>query len=64
MQDEDGDLVSLTDSNDLSHAIQFSRLLRLTILRGEGRGGPGGSNTGQAVTELRKIRDMVGQQTE
>jgi len=58
-KDEDGDLVSLTDSNDLSHAIQFSRLLRLTILRGEGRGGSGGFSPGQAVTELRKIRDMV-----
>jgi len=58
-KDEDGDLVSLTDSNDLSHAIQFSRLLRLTILRREGRGGPGGSGAGQVFTELRKIRDMV-----
>ena len=59
-KDEDGDLVSLTDTNDLSYAIQYSRVLRLTILQSEGQKCEV-TNTfdKEVVKELRQIRDRV-----
>jgi len=60
-KDEDGDLVSLVDTNDLSYAIQNSRVLRLTILHG-GDSGRGASVVNKdVVKELRQIRDKVNQ---
>ena len=57
-KDEDGDLVSLTDTNDLAYAIQYSRVLRLTILTQEATcDGKGVSK--EMVKELRMIRDRV-----
>ena len=59
-KDEDGDLVSLTDTNDLSHAINYSRVLRLTILQ---QNAPGSEKNNlvdtEVVKELRIIRDKV-----
>lgn len=57
-KDEDGDLVSLTDTNDLSYAIQYSRVLRLTILTQEGANVGQGVNK-EVIKELRLIRDRV-----
>lgn len=57
-KDEDGDLVSLTDTNDLSYAIQYSRVLRLTILTQEG-GNVGQGVNKEVIKELRLIRDRV-----
>ena len=59
-KDEDGDLVSLTDTNDLSYAIQYSRVLRLTILQSDGQKCEL-TNTfdKEVVKELRQIRDRV-----
>ena len=59
-KDEDGDLVSLTDTNDLSHAINYSRVLRLTILK-QNAAGNDTSNLvdAEVVKELRIIRDKV-----
>jgi len=59
-RDEDGDLVSLTDSNDLSHAIHYSRVLRLTILQPKAQSGENKSLVDlEVVEELRIIRDKV-----
>jgi len=59
--DEDGDLVSLADTNDLSYAIQYSRVLRLTILQQDDQKGGSVTNTfdKEVVKELRNIRDRV-----
>lgn len=58
-KDEDGDLVSLADTNDLSYAIQYSRVLRLTILQqGEALVKTNSLDMG-IIRELRTIRDKV-----
>jgi len=58
-KDEDGDLVSLADTNDLSYAIQYSRVLRLTILQqGEALVKTNSLDLG-IIKELRTIRDKV-----
>ena len=59
-KDEDGDLVSLTDTNDLSHAINYSRVLRLTILKQNAAGNETSNLVDtEVVKELRIIRDKV-----
>ena len=59
-KDEDGDLVSLTDTNDLSHAINYSRVLRLTILKQNAAGNETSNLVdAEVVKELRIIRDKV-----
>ena len=77
-RDEDGDLVSLVDTNDLSHALQvlsryffthvnilispplqYSRVLRLTILHQQESAGAGAAADAEVVRELRQIRDRV-----
>ena len=60
-KDEDGDLVSLADTNDLSYAIQYSRVLRLTILQEDDQKNANMTNTfdKEVVKELRNIRDRV-----
>ena len=56
-KDEDGDLVTIMDSSDLSFAIQYCRVLRLTIICGmEGEKKVVGH---EVVKELREIRDKV-----
>ena len=58
-KDEDGDLVTIMDNSDLSFAIQFCRVLRLTIILGV-EGTKKTVAVGSAVTkELREIRDRV-----
>ena len=77
-RDEDGDLVSLVDTNDLSHALQvlsryffthvnilispplqYSRVLRLTILHQQEAAWAGAAADAEVVRELRQIRDRV-----
>lgn len=58
-KDEDGDLVSLTDTNDLSHAINYSRVLRLTILKQSAGNETNSLVDAEVVKELRSIRDKV-----
>ena len=59
-KDEDGDLVSLTDTNDLSHAINYSRVLRLTILKQNAAANETSNLVDtEVVKELRNIRDKV-----
>ncbi|KAL1117778.1 hypothetical protein AAG570_004093 [Ranatra chinensis] len=65
-KDEDGDLITIFDSSDLAFAIQYSRVLKLTLF--VGGGGAGGVDSGgklyQTVElgkvrkELRSIRDQ------
>merc|ERR1719373_852910 len=59
-KDEDGDLVSLVDTNDLTYAIQYSRVLRLTISQQNADNIDGdGIFDKEVVKELRIIRDRV-----
>ena len=57
-KDEDGDLVTIMDNSDLSFAIQYSRVLRLTIIceMDEEKKVIGGH---KGVNELREIRNRV-----
>ncbi|KAG8187544.1 hypothetical protein JTE90_008431 [Oedothorax gibbosus] len=58
-RDEDGDLVSIFDSSDLSFAIQCSRILKLTIFV-NGQPEPLQSDEVKHIkTELQKIRNQV-----
>jgi len=56
-KDEDEDLVTISDNSDLSFALQYCRLLRLTITCKGLQEGPG--IEGEVVRELRDIRDRV-----
>jgi len=56
-KDEDEDLVTISDNSDLSFALQYCRLLRLTITCKGLQEGPGVG--GEVVRELRDIRDRV-----
>jgi len=56
-KDEDEDLVTISDNSDLSFALQYCRLLRLTITCKGLQEGPG--IEGKVVRELRDIRDRV-----
>jgi len=59
-KDEDGDLITIMDNSDLSFAIQYCRVLRLTIIVGVEDGQKKAGNAGTEVTkELREIRDRV-----
>jgi len=59
-KDEDGDLITIVDNSDLSFAIQYCRVLRLTIIVGVEDGQKKAGNAGAEVTkELREIRDRV-----
>jgi len=56
-KDEDGDLITIMDNSDLSFAIQYCRVLRLTIIVGVE---DGQKKAGAEVTkELREVRDRV-----
>ncbi|GIY65215.1 hypothetical protein CDAR_381592 [Caerostris darwini] len=60
-RDEDGDLISIFDSSDLSFAIQCSRILKLTIFV-NGHPEPLQSDEVKHIrTELQKIRNQVNQ---
>lgn len=60
-RDEDGDLISIFDSSDLSFAIQCSRILKLTIFV-NGQPAPLQSDEVKHIrTELQKIRNQVNQ---
>jgi len=56
-KDEDGDLVTIMDNSDLSFAIQYCRVLRLTIICGVGTEKMVAGN--DVVKELREIRNRV-----
>jgi len=59
-KDEDGDLITIMDNSDLSFAIQYCRVLRLTIIVGVEDSQKKTGNAGKEVTkELREIRDRV-----
>jgi len=59
-KDEDGDLITIMDNSDLSFAIQYCRVLRLTIIVGVEDSQKKTGNAGTEVTkELREIRDRV-----
>jgi len=59
-KDEDGDLITIMDNSDLSFAIQYCRVLRLTIIVGVDDSQRKVGNAGTEVTkELREIRDRV-----
>ena len=59
-KDEDGDLITIMDNSDLSFAIQYCRVLRLTIIVGVEDSQKKGGVVGAEVTkELREIRDKV-----
>ncbi|XP_035209980.1 protein TFG-like isoform X2 [Stegodyphus dumicola] len=60
-RDEDGDLISIFDSSDLSFAIQCSRILKLTIFV-NGHPAPLQADEVKHIrTELAKIRNQVNQ---
>lgn len=57
-KDEDGDLITINDNSDLSFAIQYCRVLRLTILNGkENLKTP--ALSAKTIKNLRAIRDAV-----
>jgi len=57
-KDEDGDLVTITDSSDLSFAIQYCRVLKLSVIVGSSPSCT--SSLPPAVAkELRNIRDRI-----
>ncbi|CAH0548137.1 unnamed protein product [Brassicogethes aeneus] len=63
-KDEDGDLITIFDSSDLSFAIQCSRILKLHILlpasvTPESTAAISDSNVGKLKNQLRSIRDEV-----
>ncbi|KAL3881162.1 hypothetical protein ACJMK2_027620 [Sinanodonta woodiana] len=58
-KDEDGDLITIFDSSDLSFAIQWSRVLKITLFV-NGKPQPLESNQVKHIKkELRQIRDRV-----
>ena len=59
-KDEDGDLITIMDNSDLSFAIQYCRVLRLTIIVGVEDSQKKTGNAGtEVIKELREIRDRV-----
>lgn len=56
-KDEDGDLITITDNSDLSFAIQYCRVLRLTIIDTTAKS----TNhiSAHTIKNLREIRDAV-----
>jgi len=56
-KDEDGDLITIMDNSDLSFAIQYCRVLRLTIISSVTSEKKAVGH--QVVMELREIRDKV-----
>ncbi|XP_022185023.2 protein TFG, partial [Nilaparvata lugens] len=61
-KDEDGDLITIFDSSDLAFAIQYSRILKLTLFVGNCDNQARlyqPRQIGQIRTELRRIRDQV-----
>jgi len=57
-KDEDGDLITITDNSELSFAIQYCRVLKLTVLSSKhGEASP--NLSGSALRELRSIRDSI-----
>ncbi|XP_014262344.1 protein TFG-like isoform X2 [Cimex lectularius] len=63
-KDEDGDLITIFDSSDLSFAIQYSRVLKLTLFV-SGEGNKSGlyqpPQTYKIRSQLRTIRDSINQ---
>ncbi|XP_054710346.1 protein TFG-like [Uloborus diversus] len=60
-RDEDGDLISIFDSSDLSFAIQCSRILKLTIFVNGNPAPLQADEVKHIRTELQKIRNQVNQ---
>jgi len=58
-KDEDGDLITIMDNSDLSFAIQYCRVLRLTIIVGVEDSQKGVVVGTEVTKELREIRDKV-----
>ena len=58
-KDEDGDLVTIMDNSDLSFAIQYCRVLRLTIICGAEAEKKAVAVGHEVTKELREIRDRV-----
>jgi len=57
-KDEDGDLITITDNSDLTFAIQYCRVLRLTIITNT-KENKNINLTPQTIKNLREIRDAV-----
>ena len=58
-KDEDGDLVTIMDNSDLSFAIQYCRVFRLTIICGSEAEKKAVAVGHEVTKELREIRDRV-----
>jgi len=58
-KDEDGDLITIIDNSDLSFAIQYCRVLRLTIIVGADDRKKDVAVGNDIAKELREIRDKV-----
>merc|ERR1719319_2032076 len=59
-KDEDGDLITITDTADLSFAIQYCRVLKLTvIINPEDLTNTNPENPANVIQELINIRDRV-----
>jgi len=59
-RDEDGDLITITDNSDLSFAIQYCRVLRLSLFPGSRELSGGGELVSSSVIgQLREVRDKV-----
>lgn len=64
-KDEDGDLVTITDSADLSYAIQYCRVLKLSVIVNPEAGGVNANSENHTnihpnvIKELINIRDRV-----
>jgi len=61
-KDEDGDLVTITDNSDLSFAIQYCRVLRLTVIAANKKS----KNdllemNSSSIKQLRELRDTINQ---
>lgn len=61
-KDEDGDLITITDNSDLSFAIQYCRVLKLTVLSADKVAEdkhPTPFSFSGGLPELRRIRDSI-----
>eukprot|EP00088_Acartia_fossae_P042782 TRINITY_DN4499_c0_g1_i9.p1 TRINITY_DN4499_c0_g1~~TRINITY_DN4499_c0_g1_i9.p1 ORF type:complete len:550 (-),score=166.60 TRINITY_DN4499_c0_g1_i9:186-1793(-) len=58
-KDEDGDLITITDNSDLSFAIQYCRVLRLTIITSQKQNENNFKLDTKTVKNLRGIRDAI-----
>jgi len=58
-KDEDGDLITITDNSDLSFAIQYCRVLKLTVLGASKGAEEKHPFSLSGLPELRRIRDSI-----